>query len=137
MSNDERDEKERFKRVYRNKSYFTRGHTQWTSYPLSIINFITIIYVLLGSQVPMLYDIFPNFLDFAVIFGIGYFLVANAMGRFDIKHGPLAVENILSFENNPPLQKIAETVGRMEGDVERLEGKVDNLINLIKGVVEE
>jgi hypothetical protein len=86
-----------------------------------MISLITIIYVLLGTQVPILYVLFPDFLFFGVVFGVGYFLVANALGRFDIKHGPLAVEQTLSFLNNPPFQSLVDTV-------ERLEEKVDSLI---------
>ena len=111
--------------IYRNKSYFTRGHNMWTSYFLSIINFITIIYVLMGTQIPILYVWFPNILVFGMVFGITYFVMANLIGRFDIKRGPLAVENTLAFNNNPPFQNLVEKV-------ERLEEKLNIVLELLR-----
>lgn len=106
--------------LYRNKSYSTRGHVQWTSYLLSMLNFVTIIYVLLGTQYPILYAFFPDILMFGIFFIGIYFVITNLIGRFDIKRGPMAVESTLSFINNPPFQELVATINRIEKKVNEL-----------------
>jgi hypothetical protein len=100
----------RMSRFWRYKAYFLRGHTQWTSYLLAMLNFITIAYVLLGAQIPGFYNIFTNIALFGVVFILVYFVLAGLLGRYDIKRGPLAVELQLAFENNPEWQGLRRDV---------------------------
>ncbi len=53
--------------------YFDTGHQIWWK-PISFITNITVIYVLLFTQFPFLYQIFPTIIHFAFIFCVGFIL---------------------------------------------------------------
>lgn len=83
------------------KTYFQRGHANWLIYLPWLITNVTIMYVLLGSEIPIIYQIFPNIVNFTLVFGVCYFTVAFTIGYFDIKRGTWRVESSVYFKNNP------------------------------------
>jgi hypothetical protein len=64
--------------------FITSHHLFWL--PVGFASNITIIYVLLFTEFPYLYVIFPTILEFALVFGVSYFLAAVVYGWWYVNH---------------------------------------------------
>lgn len=67
--------------------YFKTGHGTYLAFLLSMVNFITIQYRLVISNVPTLQTLIPSLKIFVILFGITYFPLAIALGLFEYKKG--------------------------------------------------
>lgn len=88
-------------RIYRWTRYFQDGFS-YLSYPITLINFLTIIFYLLLDKVPWMKILFPHFIIFALV-SITILLPLSAfIGFLHIKHSRMyEAENVLMTENNP------------------------------------
>ena len=107
------------------KTYFSRGHSIWLIYIPWFLSTISVVYVLFGSQVPILYVYFPNIFVFAGLFSILYVFLGIAIGRFDVKKGTYRTESSIYFRNNPEWQA-------MRKDVDALTEKMDTILEKLE-----
>lgn len=71
--------------LFRLRTYFLRGHREWLLLPIFLINSVSIWYVLLLDELPILQPYFASFILFAFIFIGSYFPLAILIGYWDIK----------------------------------------------------
>lgn len=84
--------------------YFRRGHNILVLGIWTVAN-TTIIYVLLGNEMPLIYALFTSILIFAVVLWPIYFTAATILGRWDFKKGTYPTEAVIAFTNNPEWNK--------------------------------
>jgi hypothetical protein len=91
--------------------YFKRGHSGFLNLIIAFLNFATIQYNLVVAQVPWLGDMFRSQLAFMGFFVSAYFLVACAVGWFDMgRRGSLIVEQERSAVVNPFVKDQADVL---------------------------
>jgi hypothetical protein len=106
-------------------TFFKRGFGAWISYLLSLVQFLIIAYLEV-QKVGVLEPIFPNLLQFALIFTLSFFPVCAAIGYWDYKKGSFPTESNVSYLNTPWCIDIAKAIrciaqGRNEEAIKILE----------------
>jgi hypothetical protein len=82
--------------------YFKEGHSAYLMYFMSFAQWITIVYVLLISRIPILTFVFPHMWIFMVIFLFTYAPLAIAVGWFHFKKSPMYRAQLdVQVESNP------------------------------------
>lgn len=82
--------------------YFKEGHSAYLMYLLSFAQWITIVYVLLISRIPILTFVFPQMWIFIVIFLFTYAPLAIAVGWIHFKRSSLYSAQLdVQVESNP------------------------------------
>jgi len=84
--------------------YFRRGHNILVLGIWTLAN-TTIIYVLLGDEMPLIYALFASIMIFALVLWPIYFTAATILGRWDFKKGTYPTEAVIAFTNNPEWNK--------------------------------
>jgi len=87
--------------------YFRTGYTTYLTFLLGAVNTLTIIYVLLGAQIPALVALFPTFLVFAVVAITAGVPVTILIGWLHLKRSPIYTSELdVSVEANPYYYKM-------------------------------
>jgi len=114
-------------KLYRYRAYALRGHSSWFLYLVWAISNISIIYVLLGSQIPILYQLFPNIIFFGLIFSVIYIILATLLGYWDYTRGTFAQEVTIIFKNNPEWIELRADVNELKSLKELIQKVIDKL----------
>ena len=67
--------------------YFKTGHGTYLAFLLSMVNFVTIQYRLVISNIPPLQTLIPSLGTFVIFFGVTYIPLAIIFGIFEYKKG--------------------------------------------------
>lgn len=106
------------------RAYFIRGHGGWLLYAVWFLSNITILYVLLGSQVDWVYQLIPNIFMFGTIFIASYVAIAIIIGYVDIEiRGIFGQETDVYWRAIPSVQKLlkgAKGVEEMKESIEEM-----------------
>jgi len=105
----------------------------------------TIIYVLLGNEMPFIYALFTSILIFAFVLWPIYFSAATILGRWDYKRGTYPIEAVIAFTNNPEwnkkwdalmhdLQGIEMDVRVIKGTLLVLREDMNKMVKLLEGM---
>jgi len=117
------------------RAYFIRGHGGWFLYFVWFLTNISILYVLLGSQLPIIQELFGNIVVFAIAFVILYVVGATIVGYIDIEiKGIYGQETGVCWDTIPQIQiilKLLNSLAEMMTDVQKkmdeLEKKIEEL----------
>ena len=106
----------------RNKSsryytYFRRGHNVYLSLLMWSINTITVVYVLLSTQVPLITALFPDIFSFSLAFGISYIIICTISGWHDYNKGTWIQESAIHFKNNPEWCAMKDNMDQLVADI--------------------
>lgn len=102
----------------RYKQYFLRGHSQWFSLLLSLVNFTLIFYNFFFDKLSFIPDQLKSFPAFFVLFMFLYVPISSAVGLADLKRGTFKSENELMYQINPIWRDLKETLTRIERRIE-------------------
>lgn len=106
------------------RAYFIRGHGGWLLYGIWFLSNMTILYVLLGSQIDWVYQLIPNIFMFGTIFIVSYVVIAIIIGYIDIEvRGIYGQETDVYWQAIPSVQKLlkgAESVEEMKESIEEV-----------------
>ena len=115
------------------RAYFIRGHGGWLLYGVWFLVQISILYVLLGSEVPAIQTFFGNIMTFAAIFIVSYICLATLIGYIDIEiKGIYGQESGVYWEAIPQIQQILGMLTKLIEMIKNMQGKIDELEKTIE-----
>ena len=86
--------------------YFRIGHTNYFAFFMSLLNFLTLQYFLLIRNVPILKELFPNFLLFSAVFLLVYVPTSIIVGWLDLrKLATKKVQQVGPFVKKPMIKE--------------------------------
>lgn len=105
-------------------AYFDAAHQIFWK-PVSFITNITVFYVLLFSQFPILYVIFPTIIHFGIVFSVCYILSMDAFGwwwmnRSGIWQGGMDIR----FRTNPYFIELLDEVKKTKDELTTLKERL-------------
>jgi hypothetical protein len=96
---------------------FRMGHNTYLGFLLSFVNFLLITYNFLVSQIPILNEIFPGILEFAIAGALVYVPVAILIGHVhNMKQ--LGTDQLMQAEKNPYFERIFRRLDDIEKKIE-------------------
>jgi len=114
------------------RAYFMRGHSGWLLYGIWFLSNTAIIFVLLGSQMEWIYQLFPSIVVFGLVFFVSYVVIAVIIGYVDIEiRGIYGAEQDTFWRAVPMFQKLikaAENITEMKEDIEEVKSILGQLI---------
>ena len=96
--------------------YVKRAHNVYTSFFISLFNFLVITYSLFLTTFFNIPSNIVYFIAFALTFGLTYVLIAGLLGRWDIKKGQWKIESVLTWSENPIVQDIVKALYYIAND---------------------
>ena len=122
----------------RGYTYFRRGHNVYLSLLMWGINTITVVYVLLSTEVPLIRVLFPTIGSFALVFGLAYVLICTVSGWHDYNQGTWVQESAIHFQNNPEWVALKKEVAEIKRDVKDLVDMISEMkIGVVKRILED
>jgi len=110
------------------RAYFIRGHGGWLLYAIWLLVNISILYVVLGSELPIIQSMFGNIVTFGVIFVISYITLATIIGYVDIElKGIYGQETGVYWDAVPQVKKILELLNHLVDMILDIQTKIDVL----------
>lgn len=116
------------------RAYFIRGHGGWLLYAIWFLSNMTILYVLLGSQVDWVYQLIPNIFIFGTIFVVLYVVTAVIIGYVDIeKREIFGQETDVYWRAIPSVQKLLKGAK----DIEEMKESVEGILLVLRQDMDE
>ena len=120
------------------RAYFIRGHGGWLLYTVWFLTNISILYVILGSELPIIQAMFGNIMVFAGLFVIVYIVIATIIGYLDIEvKGIYGQESGVYWDAIPQIKKILDMLTTLVTLCTKQEKRIDELEELIKDLSKE
>jgi len=120
------------------RAYFIRGHGGWLLYAIWFLVNISILYVILGSELPIIQSLFGNnIVIFAGIFILSYIIVATIIGYVDIEvKGIYGQEAGVYWGAIPQIQKMLKMLTTLVELCTNLTERVDTLEQKLEVLLE-
>jgi len=120
------------------RAYFIRGHGGWLLYAVWFLTNISILYVILGSEIPWIQSIFGNIAVFAGVFMGSYVLLATLIGYVDIEiKGIYGQESGVYWAAIPQIQQILGMLTSLIEMIKNMQTKIDDLEKTIEEMSKE
>ncbi len=92
--------------------YFRAGHANYFAFFIGLLNFLTLQYFLLIRNVPLLRELFPNFLVFSIVFLTFYIPTSIVLGWLDLrKLATKKVQQVGPFVKKPVIKEYLGVLG--------------------------
>jgi hypothetical protein len=83
-------------------SYFRLGYSYYISFPLTILNFMTVTYYLMMERIPFLKDLFPNFITFTILLSLCLMPCSTILGYLHARRTTaMAMDSYVATRANP------------------------------------
>jgi hypothetical protein len=106
------------------RTYFIRGHGQWLTYPISIINFISISFYLLIDNLTIIPEELKLLRYWIILFISTYFPLAIIIGYFDMKKGTYRVEQRMAKNLSPIWVEVFEKLDNLDNQQKEIMSKL-------------
>ena len=113
----------------RGYTYFRRGHNVYLSLLMWSINTITVVYVLLSTEMPIIKILFPTIGSFALVFGVSYIVICTVSGWYDYNYGTWVQESEIHFINNPEWIALKKEVSEIKEDIKEIKKMVREMVS--------
>ena len=87
---------------WRTISYFRLGYSYYISFPLTVLNFMTVTYYLMMERIPVLKYLFPNFMTFTILLSLCLIPCSIALGYLHARRTTaMAMDSYVATRANP------------------------------------